>query len=562
MTQSDVFSDSVEITLLRGAMQNWSDLALGSLGDSALVRRLLEGRADGVQSVLVVGAHSLELMVGIAQSVPRLDIVTRSIPDARSIADALRQVDGARVFCGGLDDLVVRGETYDLVIALDDLDRVVSQESEAPPWSTVLDQVRQLVADGGTVVLGVENEIGLHRISSLRSPYTANDDGDWAVLSTFDTSRPRTVDQVVSAVEAAGLAPGEIHSTYAQWLNPTILARPGAGEAAPGDPAAIALGLLCLAAPAGLGGLADAARLTRVTSGVGLLGALASGWVVVAHTGSREDRSREDTTAPTFFVDSGHELVAFDVTPEGLRRRESGAPTVPLDPAATLLSEEVVDACAAHRLPDVRRLLQEYVAWLEAEAVDGELDAHYAAAALHNVVRTGDVRTVLLPGTGPTTVADRAWRSLGELVALLRRRGARHPWPAATDDRTLISILAAMAGLEAVADPSPYLKAGSEDIEPTTHTVAGLLAVVERLTESNTALQSRANWFERRLNERERELRTIATTHERELRVEQARQEALRRSVADIKGSLSFRAGRIVMSPVIKARDAARKLRD
>jgi hypothetical protein len=115
-----------------------------------------------------------------------------------------------------------------------------------------------------------------------------------------------------------------------------------------------------------------------------------------------------------------------------------------------------------------------------------------------------------------------------------------------------------MIGL-APADPTDldrYVPATPEGApgEPA-YDVAGLLSALARLEESNRALASRADWFERRLNERERELRRLATTHELEIRAEQARHEALRGNLTDLRRSFSFRLGRTLLRPAFKARD-------
>ena len=82
-----------------------------------------------------------------------------------------------------------------------------------------------------------------------------------------------------------------------------------------------------------------------------------------------------------------------------------------------------------------------------------------------------------------------------------------------------------------------------------TRSVPALLAVVTRLEESVAALQSRAAWFEKRLDERERELRSIAADHDRQLRLEQAKQEAslarLRQMLSEQELRKEWEAGRI-----------------
>lgn len=561
MTQQHVAPTTEDgVRLGHGAMQNWSDLALGSIADAAVVREVLEPVVSGASSVLLVGAHSLELVAGLAQTTTSLSMVTRSIPDARAARQSLAQVEGAEVWCSELRDLLAEGRTFDLVLALDDLDRVVSLETGTTTWESVLTDLSGLVAPGGRVLLGVENELGLHRLASLRSRYAANDDSDWAVLTTFDPSRPRTEDALRAALAGVGLAPTRLWSAYADWLRPVAVA---STVGALPEPLARLLGLVCAAAPTHRREVADPSRVTKVASQAGLLGAFASGWLVDASpvAGSSMEvaaEGKESAADDRLLVDTGREVVAMTMRDGAISRPAAHAPDeLVINDSTTLLSERLVDACAAHRLPDVRELLEDYAGWLRQRAVDDVLDPVASSASFDNVLDSDRGRHILFPGQARLSLEERVGRSLGDLVATLRQRGSRHPWPAATDDVDLVTILAAMAGVE-VADPERFV-AGTMVPSGAAHTVAGLLAVVERLEETNMALASRARWFERRLNERERELRTLAQAHDKELRVEQARQESLRCNVEDLKNSVSFRAGKAIMAPLAKARDLVRR---
>lgn len=588
MTQPVVSSAGDEVMLLRGAMQNWSDLALGSIADSSLVRGLIESAVAGARSCLVVGAHSLELVAGLAQTVSVLTVVTRSIPDARAIASTLGQLDEVSVYCGDLAEFAARGDRYDLVLALDDLDRVVSLETEETTWATVAGQVAAVLADEGRGYIGIENELGLHRLASLRSRYAADGDRDWAVLSTYDVTRPRTSAQVRSPLTAAGLDTLSVHAAYADWTRPVALATNLDGSDQDGGAGTAAglttlLALVAEGAPSRHRVLADPSRVTQVAASAGLLGHFAAGWLVeVAPAGSGSQSGGaavSGAVTPRLIVDSGLSTFAFesaatteeaDAVEACLVRREldradrvSSVTTLTLPAGSTLFCDELAAACAAHRLPQIRMLLTEYAQWVADRAdAEGMLDEETSAAALDNVVRSGDEWVVLLSGAGRLSATERTWYSFGNLVAVLRDRGGRHPWPSATDDVTLLSILGAMAGVAPVESPAAFLTAPPLPPGDAIHTVAALLSVVDRLTEQNTATASRAAWFERRLNERERELRTLTAVHEGELRAMEARQESLRRNVSDLKGSASFRAGKLMLSPVVRARDAARKLRD
>lgn len=563
------------VNLMFGAMQNWSDLAQGSVADAPLVRQLVEDSVAGVESCLVVGAHSLDLVTGLAQHLPRVAVVTRSIPDAIATAQAVSELDNVEVFSGGLRDLVDSDEAFDLLIAVDDLDRVQTLEGEPLTWQALLEQCRSLLSPQGRLLLGTVNELGLDHLASMRARRSGNDDADWAVLSTYDSSRPRSEEALSAALAKAGLQAASLHSSYPSWAAPTVLA-----QGAPAFDATMShlLGVLAVRSAAHGTELADPSRVVRVAAEAGRLHQFAAGWIVTAGAAGAAGAGADEGAAgsmgsATAVGDAVQELV--EETPEGLvRYRPAGAETVTrtsggdsdtlvLSPDSILLSELMIDACASHDLPRVRVLLADYASWLRSQADEqGVLPALAAGAAFDNVLVTGEKLSAIAPATGKPEVSERLWRSLGHFVATLRARGSRHPWPSATDDLGLLAILGAMCGLGEPESPEDYLEAPAHDAGGSAPvSTAGLLVSIQRLTESNKALQSRAQWFEKRLNERERELRGIDSRYEKELRTEQARQETLRRHLADLKASRSFRVGRVVLSPVLKARNVARRLR-
>jgi hypothetical protein len=553
-----------EVVLGRGSMQNWSDLDLGSVADAPVVRSVLEQATAGARSVLVAGAHSLELLAGLAQRVDRLTVVTRSITDAQTVWSALRDAGTVSVHAGEVAGLHDSGERHDLVLALDDLDRLVSVEAGSAPWDGVLADLVRLLEPGGRLLLGVESELGLHRLSALRSRYAADDDGDWAVLATYDASRPRTEQAVRDAVTAAGLRPRTVLASYADWLRPVCL----------GDRLVEHRGLCTLAghlavsAPARQGSIADPTRVTRVATAAGLLPLLASGWLVDAvgvPDGDAGPVAPEPPDAPSLVLETPEGVVRFqpDRGPDAdaVRRvGEGGAShgTLNIDASCVLFSEQFVDACAAHDLVAVRRLLRRHVEWLSGAAEDGLLDGAHAAAGPANLLVGGPTPQVIVPAPRGCTLDHRIARTLVELVSTLRTRGTTHPWPAATDDATLVAVLASMAGVPCPQEPVEPLRRATDP--GARHEVAALLAVVRRLEEANAAVAGQAAWFERRLDERERQLRTIHAEHDRQLRAEQARQESLRRAMADVKSSTTFRAGRVVTAPVQALRSRARRL--
>jgi hypothetical protein len=146
------------------------------------------------------------------------------------------------------------------------------------------------------------------------------------------------------------------------------------------------------------------------------------------------------------------------------------------------------------------------------------------------VVVHGDAYAVLDP-----TVPARA-DVLHQFAFTLLGGGYAHPWPAATDVGTLTSVLHAAAGLpEVIADISP-----TEDLplpDSRREHEEQLRALRRQLADA----ASRAQWFERELDRRDKELRK------------------LRLQTAAFSGTVGFRVAKLGAGAARKVRNRLRK---
>lgn len=555
MTVKDQVSRPENMRLVPGAMQNWSDLDHTPAGSSSALRALLGEHITATSRVAVVGPHALDLITGLASQVQELTVFTRSIPDAVTIADALAEVPSASVVCGSIAHLPEQPEPFDVVVALDDVTRILSLETEVLTWQQVFDAVRRLVASEGTLLLALEHELGLHRIASLHSRYTSDDDADWSVTATFDLSRPRTVKALLDVAQAADLRTETVASSYPAWDDQTVLATDVADFT---DGMQTLLAAVTLGSPALRRVGADPTRVTRAAVLSNRLGELASGWVLIARATSATAATPTVATASILESTVHGGVATYTLSADGIQRAVDGGQAQPVvvPAGARLLSEEFLDAAASHDLPQLRTLLKAYAGWLEGEAVDGELPAAVSDARLDNVLLSDESLSVLAPAERERPVEVAIWVALADLVHVIRARGARHPWPSAMDDRTMLATIGSMAGLVPPQDLDSYLAATPMSHEPAlpAHDVPGLLAVIERLTETNEALASRAQWFEDRLNTREREMRDRAARHDQELKRAARQQDVLRESAEDVRRSMTYRTGNLVIGPIRKLR--------
>ena len=146
--------DNVE--LVAGAVQNWADLPAPAAAEP-LLRSVRAARLAGARRCLVVGPHAPALLREVAGRV-ELTVAVRAIVDAAAIGEACPT---ARVRCGQLPDALAGLGTFDLVVALDDVTRTQSLEAEPLPWADLAGAIRAAVAPGGTLLLAVENDLGV-----------------------------------------------------------------------------------------------------------------------------------------------------------------------------------------------------------------------------------------------------------------------------------------------------------------------------------------------------------------------------------------------------------------
>ena len=532
---------STGITRLdRGAMQNWSDMENGAVQGSPALRSVLSRALEGMKKVLIVGPVAMDLATEIMSMVDELTIVARSIPDCAAYADALNGHAGATVICGDLLHLSEPLGTFDVVIALNDFSRIASLEDEAPTWRAVFEALTAAAGPDGRLVFCLENELGLQRMTSISSRYTRNDNSAWDVTSTYDATRPRSVAALRDVLTEQGVD-AHIAGLYPTWDESTVIAW---GSETYRPQMSRLLDMLTLSSPALRRLGADPSRVTRAAVLAGRVSELASGWVVVRGV---------DMSTPAI-VASGVNGRASEYlqTAQGMTDAQGKAVTVP--ETGVLFGEELLDACAAGTTPALRTLLTSWSRSLSAQATDGRLPATLADQRFDNLVRDGETFTAAIPAAQDVSVHDAAWDAVVDFVHVLNARGARHPWPAAMDARTMAATIGAMAGLDACADLDERMGRAQSQLDLPAHDVSGLLAVIERLEERNKALASRADWFETKLNQRERELRSRASRSAAELAQAGRQQEALRKSAEDIRKSLTFRVGNVAMSPLKQAK--------
>ena len=184
---------TANVSLIGGEMQNWSDHRPDErppVGGAVLAHllTLLAPLIPAGGQVLVVGPARRRPGGRAGAGTPRSRCLLRSQPDAE--AAAARGID---VLCGTLAKLTDT-DRYDVVVALDGLDRLCSVEGPQYDWAESLQVLRRSLRPGGTLLLSVENELGVHRLvdhSTATAPHTDARSGTRSASSTRPGPAPR-----------------------------------------------------------------------------------------------------------------------------------------------------------------------------------------------------------------------------------------------------------------------------------------------------------------------------------------------------------------------------------
>jgi hypothetical protein len=515
---------SVEI--IPGEMRLWTDRAAavrqpagGAIG-TALLADLL--RDPGSTRVLVLGPHSDDVYLALGDR--DVTVLQRSLSDAEE--HAIRFA-GHRVVTGDLASFG-DGQTWDLVVALDGVERVSSNDRPSVTWADRVAHVVALVAPTGRLVLGVDNPTGALALADARPTAERRETGDWEPPASTDASRPRTL------ADALGAVPGLTGTGYAAaWLGtrPGLLLAPIATRDAR-IRSAVAAERVDLAVHALLFDPTDLAsdRLAQ-----GRFEDAASAWVLglgrTAPAGLPAAYLRDATG------------VVLRLSAEDL----AGAATAPL------VAERAVDLTQAEDLIALRALVAGYLGWLEKTA---------RWSAPDRTTADGDTFVAVLgeiePPAGPVALGA-AW-----LARRLLAPDVRRIWPPWMGEDALARTLAAMAGI--ALDPADLADAAAALPAPpvVTEDLRSLRALNAQLREELVSARGEVYAHERLATSRDRQLETRSVRLARaERRADMAglRAEHAEGALAEFNAGPFRRIARAIRHPRAAARWVKARLR-
>ncbi|MEH0844594.1 hypothetical protein V6U81_19610, partial [Micromonospora sp. CPCC 205711] len=232
---------SINVEVVRGEMQPWSDYSGGRApaGGPVLVA-LLADLLPRASHALVVGPHGTDVIAAIAARSARTTVLVRSVTDAEALRDA--RPDGEVTFvAGSLDgfvDSLPAGTAFDLVVAADGVDRVMSTDSPQQDWARRATALARTAAAGAVVVVAAQNDFALTELFDRRPAHERHSDDEWWPLHD-DPSRPTSPTQLRDALGGLGLDVTALWSAVdVNGEAHTLLDADAAAATRPGRPAA------------------------------------------------------------------------------------------------------------------------------------------------------------------------------------------------------------------------------------------------------------------------------------------------------------------------------------
>jgi hypothetical protein len=365
-------------------------------------------------------------------------MLVRSVSDATSLSS---QFADLQVVAGALDGLT--GQAFDVIVAADGLDRVLSYDSADLNWSQRLDALAALAAPDAVVVLGLENEFSLTTLLDQRPADQRHGDDDWRPLHE-DPSRPVSAVQLASELTRVGL---DARTAYAAYANRALLAVDIAAAARPGEfPTRLAVEAL---ESSDVPLLAPIQEATETAARAALLASTSTGWLAL--------------TTPTphpIYTQSGPSVLTADLSPEGwsitIAPTAAGDLDVLFDssvmpsvvPAGVSVETLLFRLAAAEDVPAFRSLAERLGEWAPSSRVmlrwddviiDGDT---FAFGVSPWVTATTETREDLLAA---------AWQRFHDRLISTHRR---HPWPPWMVGDDLVSTWLAMSGVQP-PEPTP-----------------------------------------------------------------------------------------------------------
>jgi hypothetical protein len=387
----------------------------------------------------------------MAGRVASVDVLVRSAPDAEEIADQL-EGNPVRVFCGSVDRFgPEHGESsYDVVVALDGLPRLVGPDTPVLTWIDALDSLKARLAPQGRLLVAAENAFGMERLIQPDVTATVPRDEAWPRDVAGSVEAPAGLKAVHAAIG------GTAYAVYPSLVEADVALADTA------EPLAGVVAARVVAERYAGPTLMDPYRVVQDAFAAGLGAELAPGWYFVV--GAAE-------LPPVF---------PADAAPKG---------------HGVLLEESFLAALKVDDQAALRRTVPGYVSWL----LDQDPEVAAVASADNLLVEGASYR--VFGGGGEVVGGTGEALAVGQLARFVRRSleaGSREPWAVGSSARDLTARLASMAGITVTEDVWAFVAGGNQPVRPVGS--AEQLATIARLSQELADANAQASWFESQLD--------------------------------------------------------------
>lgn len=588
--------------LIGGDMLLWSDIhpegadGIGNLGVlTGMITRFAKSKRT---RVLLLGPRASQLTASLSPDID-LEVVVRSLPDARELASEAQLRGSMVLWCGGVERFAPT-TLFDLVVALDGPDRLLTPDSAGKTDLELLELISGWVAPSGTLIAQVANGLGLASVLDLPlqelrpehrdaaedeglTPHEVRDklrlerevgentnDLWWRGGDGF-ADRPPYRSELLTRLEQSSLQLGQLYGVYPEPDHPALLVR---SDNLRHDQARTQATRLQADLASTRAALIDPQAMVPQVFDAGLQIDMAPGWLVLAHRDAIPEVSTpalvwgdlvmDPEWRATVEVDGSVDPVTTstrtDEMLDGRLRRDFGRLTTGPETGESL-EAHLRTALASADLTRIRQDVRRYVRWLQSSEITG---SRRPFATPENIVIDAD---------GGFQLLDDSWEWLGSLdpdVAIARnlrhfaarvlRARVRHPWRPEISPNQLTETLAVMGGIE--LDPKLLLSVAEWEVDlrillggSAGDRDALLTDEISSGDSQFTATGGPARGYRETVQQLTRMSNSLEVRQgqidwlEAALRMRERRLEETERTLGRVRDSVSFRIGRTLTSP-------------
>lgn len=212
----DLSSWSEELAL---AAEDWGT-SYSLVPARANVLRALDLTAD--MAVLEIGCGNGPITRYLGETCGTVDAVEPMAARATVASLRTRDLDTVEVFVGTLDD-VPKVPTYDVVVVVGVLEYVGSGSADAAPYLGFLRDCHAVLRDGGSLVLAIENALGVKYIAGAAEDHTNRPFDSLEGYALWSPARTFTRRELTTLISDAGFTPCSVLGAFPDYKLPRAI---------------------------------------------------------------------------------------------------------------------------------------------------------------------------------------------------------------------------------------------------------------------------------------------------------------------------------------------------